>query len=216
MIPRDEEALLRANLGLARKVANQFRHRGSLVGLEWGDLYSVAQLALLKASRRFDPSRGFQFSTYVVNCMVGETIRALDIAEGQRRGIGISRIQRLKGLRRELPPMHYSTDALLLGVGGGGNDDDLRPELPDPVADPEEEALAILEREALWSSVRRVLNEREWSVMRLRFSEEAPTLEEIGGRLGRSKEGVRHIEKRSLEKLREVANTGSGARFGEG
>jgi len=51
----------------------------------------------------------------------------------------------------------------------------------------------------------KVLSERELGIIReRRLSDEAATLEAIGGKLGISKERVRQIENRALEKLRKA------------
>ena len=60
------------------------------------------------------------------------------------------------------------------------------------------------ERRSAWlRDALHVLNEREMKIIeRRRLSEDGATLEELGGALGISKERVRQIETRALEKLR--------------
>jgi RNA polymerase sigma-32 factor len=64
------------------------------------------------------------------------------------------------------------------------------------------------ERRLVWlRQALSVLSEREMKIMRARrLSEEAATLESLGQRLGISKERVRQIENRALEKLRRALN----------
>ena len=45
--------------------------------LEYDDLYQLGVIGLLKAREKFEPSRGFQFSTYAVPMIAGEIHRAL-------------------------------------------------------------------------------------------------------------------------------------------
>jgi len=56
---------------LARRVASRFRNRGE----DLDDLIQVAQLGLIKAVNRFDPTRGVQFVHYAVPTMMGELKR---------------------------------------------------------------------------------------------------------------------------------------------
>jgi RNA polymerase sigma-B factor len=66
----DPEALLRQWEPLARRLAHRF---------DWAadreDLEQVARLALLQAARRFEPSRGYCFSSFAVPTIVGELCR---------------------------------------------------------------------------------------------------------------------------------------------
>lgn len=56
------------NLGLVHAVAKRFRGRG----IEYEELFSAGCLGLVKASDRFDESRGLCFSTYAVPLIMGE------------------------------------------------------------------------------------------------------------------------------------------------
>ena len=72
---------------------------------------------------------------------------------------------------------------------------------------PEEAMEALVEKEEV-SELLSSLNEREQKVIRLRFGLEdgkAHTLEEIGEMLGVTRERVRQIEARAMEKLRQKA-----------
>ncbi|MBE0600872.1 MAG: sigma-70 family RNA polymerase sigma factor [Firmicutes bacterium] len=63
---RDE--LVESYIPLAKAVARRFEGRG----IETDDLQQVASLALLKAVERFDLSRGFRFVTYAVPTIAGD------------------------------------------------------------------------------------------------------------------------------------------------
>lgn len=61
----DEEArneLIKANLPLVVNIAKRYINRG----LEMSDLIQEGNVGLIKAVEKFDPSRGFKFSTYAV------------------------------------------------------------------------------------------------------------------------------------------------------
>ncbi len=65
------DALVEANIGLARHLARRFAHRGEPPD----ELEQVALVGLLKAVERFEPERGAQFSTFAVPTIVGELKR---------------------------------------------------------------------------------------------------------------------------------------------
>lgn len=62
------EELVKRYEGLARSLARKFSGRGA----EVDDLEQVARMALFKAAGRFDPERGFRFTTFASRTMVGE------------------------------------------------------------------------------------------------------------------------------------------------
>ncbi len=64
--PRPEE-----NVGLVRALVPRFLGRG----VEYDDLFQAGCEGLIKAAQRFDPSRGFRFSTYAVPVILGEMRR---------------------------------------------------------------------------------------------------------------------------------------------
>ena len=68
-----ETKLVIANSGLVRSIAVRFRGRG----IELEDLIQIGTLGLIKASRSFEPERGFAFSTYAVPIIIGEIKRSL-------------------------------------------------------------------------------------------------------------------------------------------
>ena len=63
-----QEELVKKHLPLVHSLAARFR----VTGIEWDDLVQVGCLGLLKAIARFQPERGFQFSTFAVPTILGE------------------------------------------------------------------------------------------------------------------------------------------------
>lgn len=85
-----EEALVRENLGLVRKIAMRFLDRGT----EYEDLVQIGSIGMLKAIRSFSLERGTAFSTYAVPLIVGEIRRHLR----DSGPIKVSRIYKRQGL----------------------------------------------------------------------------------------------------------------------
>ena len=81
------EELVRANMGLVKKIALHFRGRGT----EYEDLVQIGTIGMLKAIRSFDSEKGCVFSTYAVPLITGEIRRHLrddgiiKIGRGQRK-----------------------------------------------------------------------------------------------------------------------------------
>jgi RNA polymerase sigma-B factor len=69
--PADLETLVVRYRPLARSLAARHAHRPGAIE----DLEQVAYLGLVKAIQRFDPARGFAFSTYAVPTITGELKR---------------------------------------------------------------------------------------------------------------------------------------------
>jgi RNA polymerase sigma-B factor len=70
--PRDREELVRRFHPLARRLALRYVRGGEPID----DLEQVALLGLLKALNRFDPSRGFAFTSFAVPTILGELKRS--------------------------------------------------------------------------------------------------------------------------------------------
>ena len=71
MLANKEELFIKENLGLVHSCCRRFIGRN----IEYDDMFQAGCMGLLKASRDFDESRGFMFSTYAVPVILGEIKR---------------------------------------------------------------------------------------------------------------------------------------------
>lgn len=96
LIARLVEGYLPLSNALARKFAGR--------GIELEDLEQVAAMGLMKAIERFDPERGFQFSTFAVPTIVGDLRRQIrDHA---------STIRLTRNIREDLGRLQHAQDQL--------------------------------------------------------------------------------------------------------
>lgn len=203
-------------------VALEYRRWG--VPLE--DIVQQGNLGLLKAAKKFDPAKECRLATYAAYW-----IRA-EIREYVVRAFRVVRLGTTKGERRALRAYRRTkiTDPAELASISGITEERARELLPllgaressldAPVGErattavqiaaeglsPEDEALrndlAVHAHRAVRAAVAE-LDERERMIIEARLmTEDPPTLQELGTRLGVSKERVRQIEERARAKLR--------------
>lgn len=152
------------------------KHRRQAAG--FFEMISDGNMTLIRAIEKFDYSRGTKFSTYATWAIMRSYARSIP-AEG-------TQLQRFR----------TGTEVVLTG------EEDIRP------AASADEKLAANQYETL-GSILGQLNEREQEAISLRFAlhglSRPMTLEQIGDRLGVSKERTRQIINTGLEKLRQIA-----------
>lgn len=177
------EYLVRTNLGLVLAMAKRSR----LGHVDFAEVVSEGNLALLRAVDKFDADRGFKFSTYACRAILKAFYRASMQSARQHSRFPV-------GLSPKLEKGDWADRRRTIAA-----------------KDDEEESLGELR--TIVDRNLAELTKVERMVIRLRFNweeqEEAPlTLDEVGRIIGRSKERVRQIQKLALQKIRHIMEAG--------
>jgi RNA polymerase primary sigma factor len=226
----DREArarMIRANLRLVVRIARDYMGRG--LGLD--DLVGEGNLGLIRATEEYDPRFGTRFSTYASYWIKQAIRQALNSTTATIRlpAHMVNLLNRWRRAERELqrrqggPPSHEqiadelglsegqrvliecALRASRLGIGGWSSQDEpsQAEEVPD-ASEPPESALIEDERKHDLQCRLARLDDRERMILTLRFGLDGRppmTLKEIGKRLGVTREWVRKIEIRAVQKL---------------
>jgi RNA polymerase sigma-B factor len=213
---------------LVRSVARRYQARGESID----DLVQVANVGLLKAISRFDPGRGFAFTSFATPTMLGELKRyfrdsgwavhvprgvkerALELADAtEKLSARLGRSPSVAELAAELGVSQEQTlDALEAYHGrhasplerGGDDDDDAAPSGPAARIGVEDAGLEAAEFRSVIARGVDALSESDRRLLALRFEEDL-TQSEIARRIGTSQMQVSRLLRAAIERIRIIS-----------
>jgi RNA polymerase sigma-B factor len=226
---RSRDALIERFLPLARKLARRYAASNE----PYDDLVQVASLGLVKAAERYDPGRGYAFSSFAVPTIVGELKRyfrdtgwALHVDRGaQERARRISDAQQRISSSKGRPPtvgelsefLECTSEEVVDGLQAAEAYDTVSLDAPrsgggeaaisrlETIGD-EDQRLSSVDDQATIFAAAQHLPQRERQILYLRFGEDL-TQAEIGERIGVSQMQVSRLIRQALIRLRAGAES---------
>lgn len=221
---RDE--LIEKNLYIAEILAKKFVGKG----IDYDDIFQIASLGLILAVDRYEPSRGFKFSSFATPTILGEIKRYFrdkgwTIKVPRRVQENTKKVKdayhHLSMVNGEVPTVKeiadylgIDSDEVLLAMDAGKvytpqsidyeiGTDDKKTALSDIIGDDDQNFKDFENREQL-EALMKNLSKTEKEIVRKRFFEQKTQLE-IAGELGLSQMSVSRIEKKALKEIKKHA-----------
>lgn len=221
------DRIIRQNLNLVRALAHKYAR--ATTHLELDDLVNEGVIGMMEAIKRFDPNRGLEFSTYATYWIRRDILRSLSslsrtIRVPERVACALPKIRRATA--DFVSTFGYEPDSVTIAVSLGISpavakdacsllqepaalvNDEGEPIDVESDADPVDEQVSLkLRNERLRAVIDSVLTDKQAQVILGRYGLgddcKVHTLEDLGDRLGVSREWVRQLEIAAISKLRE-------------
>lgn len=224
------DRIISSNLRLVIKMAKQYVNRG----VSFMDLVQEGNKGLMQAVERFDPERGFRFTTYGSWWIRQSLVRAV---ANQSRTIRlpvhmndtVTRVNKVTAtlskelgrtpspeevaevsdlpLKKVIEAIKAGKDAMSFDSTNGSSDESqsMSNFIENTSSPKPDEVIGRKHMQSAIASALDSLTDREREVLEARFGiadRESETLEEIGSRLGVTRERIRQIEGKALARLR--------------
>ena len=194
---RARERLIKSHIRMILPIARQFARR---YGTPVGDLVSEGTVGMIKGLDRYDPELGYRFSTYI-----GWWVRA-EIRDYVERNVSVVRPRsRQSRIAADGGQPRLQRDVSLDAPVG---EDEGSTSRQDALIAPDDQEALVIEanlderRREIYAKALEVLTPRERLVVVSRHGDDTrATLEDLSQALGVSRERIRQIEAKAIEKL---------------
>lgn len=225
---RAKDKLVAANLRFVVSVAKQYQHKG----LSLTDLIDEGNIGLVKAAQKFDETRGFKFISYAVWWIRQSILQAIaeqsrmvrlplnqvgalskinneiqKFEQEHQRKPSAEELSEITNIDHEKIEQTINADIRHMSIDAPFDDEDNN-SLADLLPSSDRTLTNAVDKESMYQDLKeifeKVLKPREITILRKSFGigcqEEGP--EEIGTQLGLTRERVRQIKEKSIEKIR--------------